>query len=46
LAHTSKRTSADYIDGEGFFQEKGKPARTIKKGDVLVAAENTEHLQQ
>ena len=31
------------IEGEGFFQEKGKPAQAIKKGDVVNAKENTEH---
>jgi quercetin dioxygenase-like cupin family protein len=31
------------IEGEGFFQEKCKPARVIKKGDVVNAAENVEH---
>ncbi len=31
------------IEGEGFYQEKGKPARAIKKGDVLNTPENVEH---
>ncbi len=31
------------IDGEGFYQEKGKPARAIKKGDVVIAPENVAH---
>jgi quercetin dioxygenase-like cupin family protein len=31
------------IEGEGFYQEKGKPARAIKKGDVVNAPENVEH---
>ncbi len=31
------------IEGEGWFQEKGKPARAIKKGDVVNIPENTEH---
>src|SRR5437868_14351566 len=28
------------IDGEGFYQEKGKSARLIKKGDVVIIPEN------
>jgi quercetin dioxygenase-like cupin family protein len=31
------------IEGEGFYQEKGKPARAIKKGDVVIAPENVAH---
>ena len=31
------------IEGEGFYQEKGKPAQPIKKGDVVNIPENTEH---
>jgi quercetin dioxygenase-like cupin family protein len=31
------------IEGEGFYQEKGKPAQVIKKGDVVNIPENTEH---
>ncbi|MBA4853907.1 cupin domain-containing protein [Emticicia sp. BO119] len=31
------------IEGEGFYQEKGKPAQVIKKGDVINIPENTEH---
>jgi quercetin dioxygenase-like cupin family protein len=30
-------------EGEGFYQEKGKPAQPIKKGDVVNIPENTEH---
>lgn len=30
-------------EGEGFYQEKGKPARTIKKGDVVNIPEDVEH---
>jgi len=30
-------------EGEGLCQEKGKPARRIKKGDVINVPENTEH---
>jgi quercetin dioxygenase-like cupin family protein len=31
------------IEGEGFYQEKGKIAQSIKKGDVVNIPENTEH---
>jgi quercetin dioxygenase-like cupin family protein len=31
------------IEGDGFYQEKGKPARALKKGDVVNIPENTEH---
>ena len=31
------------IEGEGFYQEKGKLAQPIKKGDVVNIPENTEH---
>jgi quercetin dioxygenase-like cupin family protein len=30
-------------DGKGFYQEKGKAARPINKGDVVVIPSNTEH---
>ncbi|TDE17167.1 (R)-mandelonitrile lyase [Dyadobacter psychrotolerans] len=30
-------------EGAGFYQEKGKPAQPIKKGDVVNIPENTEH---
>jgi len=30
-------------EGEGFYQEKGKPAQALKKGDVVNIPENTEH---
>lgn len=30
-------------EGEGFYQEKGKPARTLRKGDVVNIPENVEH---
>lgn len=30
-------------EGQGFYQEKGKPAQVIKKGDVIVIPENVEH---
>ncbi len=31
------------LDGKGWYQEKGKPARPIRKGDVVVIPSNTEH---
>jgi quercetin dioxygenase-like cupin family protein len=31
------------IEGNGFYQEKGKPAQAIKKGDVVIIPENAEH---
>lgn len=31
------------IEGHGFYQEKGKQARVIKKGDVINIPENVEH---
>lgn len=30
-------------EGQGFYQEKGKVAQVIKKGDVIVIPENIEH---
>jgi acetyltransferase-like isoleucine patch superfamily enzyme/quercetin dioxygenase-like cupin family protein len=30
-------------EGEGFYQEKGKPARALRKGDVVNIPENVEH---
>lgn len=30
-------------EGSGFYQEKGKPGRVIKKGDVVNIPENVEH---
>lgn len=30
-------------DGYGFYQEKGKPAQSLKKGDVVNIPENVEH---
>jgi len=30
-------------EGLGFYQEKGKPAKAIKKGDVINIPENAEH---
>lgn len=31
------------IYGQGWYQEKGKPAQVIKKGDVIKIPENVEH---
>lgn len=31
------------IEGSGLYQERGKPARVIKKGDVVNIPENVEH---
>lgn len=31
------------IEGNGFYQEKGKPAQPINKGDVVNIPENVEH---
>jgi len=31
------------LDGKGWYQEKGKPARSISKGDVIVIPSNTIH---
>jgi quercetin dioxygenase-like cupin family protein len=31
------------LDGKGWYQEKGKPARLIIKSDVVVIPSNTEH---
>ena len=30
-------------EGEGFYQEKGKPAQLLKSGDVVNIPENVEH---
>ena len=30
-------------EGEGFYQQRGKPAQRIKKGDVVNIPENVEH---
>jgi len=30
-------------EGKGFYQERGKPARTIAKGDVIVIPSHVEH---
>lgn len=31
------------VEGEGLYQEKGKQAQRIRKGDVVNIPENTEH---
>ena len=31
------------IEGNGFYQEKEKPAQAIKQGDVIIIPENIEH---
>ncbi len=31
------------IEGNGYYQEKGKPVQVIKKADVVNVPENTEH---
>lgn len=30
-------------DGEGYYQEKGRPAQVIRKGDTITIPENVEH---
>jgi len=42
--HTHPRGQVLIVtEGNGFYQEKGKPARPITKGDVVNIPENTEH---
>jgi len=31
------------IEGQGWYQERGKPAQAIRKGDVINIPENVEH---
>jgi quercetin dioxygenase-like cupin family protein len=31
------------LEGEGFYQEEGKPAQSIKSGDVINIPENVKH---
>ncbi|MDQ6843331.1 MAG: cupin domain-containing protein [Bacteroidota bacterium] len=31
------------MEGQGFYQQKGKPAQALNKGDVVNIPENTEH---
>jgi quercetin dioxygenase-like cupin family protein len=42
--HTHPRGQVLIVtEGEGWYQEKGKPAQLIKKGDVVNIPENVEH---
>jgi len=42
--HTHPRGQVLLVtEGEGFYQEKGKPAQRIKKGDVVNIPEQIEH---
>lgn len=42
--HTHPRGQVLIVtDGQGFYQEKGKPAQSIKKGDVVNIPPNVEH---
>lgn len=42
--HTHPRGQVLIVtDGQGFYQEKGKPAQTIKKGDVINIPPHVEH---
>jgi quercetin dioxygenase-like cupin family protein len=42
--HTHPRGQVLVVtEGDGFYQEKGKPARRIGKGDVVNIPENVEH---
>jgi quercetin dioxygenase-like cupin family protein len=42
--HTHPRGQVLIVtEGEGFYQEKGKCARALKKGDIVNIPENTEH---
>ncbi|MCF0072193.1 cupin domain-containing protein [Dyadobacter sp. CY261] len=42
--HTHPRGQVLIVtEGAGFYQEKGKPAQPIQKGDVVNIPENTEH---
>jgi hypothetical protein len=43
LAYTCSRTILLVTDGKGWYQEKGKIARPISKGDVVVIPSNIEH---
>lgn len=31
------------VDGEGWYQEEGKPARSLKPGDIVTIPANTKH---
>ncbi|GIL24342.1 MAG: cupin [Bacteroidota bacterium] len=42
--HTHPRGQVLIVtDGQGFYQEKGKPAQPIKKGDVINIPPHVEH---
>lgn len=42
--HTHPRGQVLIVtDGQGFYQEKGKPAQVIKKGDVINIPPHVEH---
>jgi quercetin dioxygenase-like cupin family protein len=42
--HTHPRGQVLLItEGRGYYQEKGKAAREIQKGDVVIIPENVEH---
>lgn len=42
--HTHPRGQVLLVtEGNGFYQEQGKPARSLKKGDVVNIPENTVH---
>jgi quercetin dioxygenase-like cupin family protein len=42
--HTHPRGQVLIVtEGEGFYQEKGKPAQVIRKGSVVNIPENVEH---
>jgi 4-carboxymuconolactone decarboxylase len=42
--HTHPRGQVLLVtEGNGFYQEQGKPARSLKKGDVMNIPENTVH---
>lgn len=42
--HTHPRGQVLLVtEGKGYYQEKGKPAQVIKKGDVINIPENVEH---
>ncbi len=42
--HTHPRGQVLLVtQGNGFYQEQGKPARSLKKGDVVNIPENTVH---
>ncbi|GGD48242.1 cupin domain-containing protein [Muriicola marianensis] len=40
--HTSPQILI-YVDGEGYYQERGKEAVILKKGDVIKCDKDTEH---